>query len=132
MSVSPMVDTQALSLLALSHSDANHFARRHAVNCRAKLIRSSFQQFQLKPRRDDHDDTHSKRRELLLVLHSPIRGEKYIKAALGTPQEIAVPECAPTLLLNGPNLELGKLPSKQPRQVLVEQDPFHAIFATSA
>lgn len=77
----------------LNHGDMNDFARRYAVNCRPKLIDSTLQQVQLQPRRDDHDDTQSKRREiLLLLLHSPVRSEKHIKAPLGTPQEIAVPE----------------------------------------
>jgi hypothetical protein len=34
----------------------------------------------------------NERRELLLVLHPTVRGQKDIKAALGTPQELAVPE----------------------------------------
>ena len=36
------------------------------------------------------------------------------------------------LFLNGANLKLGQFSPEQPRQVLVEQDPFHAILATSA
>ena len=116
----------------LSHGNVNDFAGRDAVDCRPNLVRRTFQQSQLEPRRDDHDDAHPKRRELLLVLDSSVCGEKHIKATLGAPQEIAVRKRTPTFLLNGTDLNLGKLPSKQPRHVLVEQDPFHAIFATSA
>jgi hypothetical protein len=60
--------------------------------------------------RDDYDNPDAKRRELLLILHPAVRGQKNIKGAFGTSQEIAVPERAPTFLLNGADFEFRKLP----------------------
>jgi hypothetical protein len=110
----------------------DYLAGRYSGNCFSNFILGTLQQVKVEPWRVDDDDTYSKRSELLLILHSPVRGEKYVKGIFGAPKELAVSEGAPAFLLDCANLELRKLPPKQPRQVLVEQYPFHAIFATSA
>jgi hypothetical protein len=110
----------------------NYLAGRYSGNCVSNFIHGKLQQVKVETWRVDDDDTYSKRSELLLILHSPVRGKKYIKSIFGTPKELPVSERAPAFFLNCADLELSKLPPKQPRQVLVEQYPFHAIFATSA
>lgn len=110
----------------------NDLSRRYAANRRAQFWCRTLEYLELKSWRDDHDDADREGCELLLILHSPIGGEQHIEIRFGAPKEITVPEGAPPLFLNRADLEIGKAPPQQPREVLVEQDALHAIFATSA
>jgi hypothetical protein len=110
----------------------DYLAGRYSGNCVSNFIHGTLQQVKVETWRVDDHDTNSKRSELLLILHSPVSGEKYFKSIFGTPKELTVLERAPAFLLNRADLKLRKLPPKQPRQVFVEEYPFHAIFATSA
>jgi len=87
---------------------------------------------ELKSGRYDDNDADCERSQRLLVLHSAIRGQQYVEAILSTTQKLAILVGAPPFFLNGTNLEVGQFAPEQARQVLVEENALHAIFASSA
>lgn len=68
----------------------------------------------------------------MLILHASIGCDEYFESLFSTVQEVAVLKCSPALFLYRTYYTIRQVAAKLARQVFVEEDSSHAMFASSA